>query len=388
MAGRLRAVSQFAGTDNSMRIHRRAGEIIALFFFLHPFLIVLPRFWLAPQLALDDLWLTLSQSEAATGTYAWTLMGVFVLVAMYKDKLKLSYEAWRISHAIALMAVAILATIHAVTVGRHGVYNSWFDAMWILMCTAAVSTVAYTFFVRPFLQKRRPFKIVEVKKEGSRDWGLTIEKDGDFDFDFSGGQFVWLNTTGNPFSIREHPFSIASSPTALPKVSFVIRELGDYTSKLDRLQPGQRVYVDGPYGDFTLHDRKASGIAFVAGGCGIAAAMGVLRHLCDTGTDLPVRLIYGNRNMDEMIFQDEMVEIGSKLPNFKQVVVLADAADHECVYQGVVDKEILAKTFDSEDRADWIYYVCGPELMVESVVKSLGQLGIPNKRILRERLSF
>ena len=28
---------------------------VALIFFLHPFLIVLPRFWIAPQLAVDDL---------------------------------------------------------------------------------------------------------------------------------------------------------------------------------------------------------------------------------------------------------------------------------------------------------------------------------------------
>ena len=163
----------------------------------------------------------------------------------------MSYEAWRISHGLGLIAVAILATWHAVTVGRHGVYNLWFDVMWITLCAVAVSTVAYTYFVRPVLQQRRPFKIVGLQKEGSSDWGLTIEKDGDFDFDFDGGQFVWINTSGNPYNRKEHPFSIASSPASLPKVEFLIRAAGDYTSNLDQLKPGQRVFVDGPHGAFT-----------------------------------------------------------------------------------------------------------------------------------------
>ena len=388
LSGRLQSVTQYAGIDNGMRIHRKAGQLVALFFFLHPFLIILPRLTIAPQLFVDDLWRMLTSAEAQTGLYAWSLMSVWVLLAVFRDKLPMSYETWRVSHGLGLIAVAILATWHAVTVGRHGVYNTWFDVMWIVLCAVAVSTVAYTYFVRPVLQKRRPFRIVGLRKEGLSDWGLTIEKDGDFDFDFDGGQFVWINTSGNPFNRKEHPFSIASSPASLPKVEFLIRAAGDYTSNLDQLKPGQRVFVDGPHGAFTLTGRKAAGIGLIAGGCGIAAALGILRQTRDLGDSRPVRLVYGNRVAEQFVFQDEIEAMGKQLADFKQVLVLEEPEQGSTAYCGRLDSRILEKTFDSEDRAQWIYYVCGSQGMVEAVVKNLRQMGIPDKQILYEQLAF
>jgi predicted ferric reductase len=388
LAGRLNVVTQVAGIDNGMRIHRRAGELIALYFFLHPFLIVLPRVWIAPQLVLNDFWLTVTGPDAVTGVYAWALMGVWVLMAVYKDKLPLTYEAWRFSHGIGLIGIAILATHHAVTVGRHGRYEPWFDVMWIVFCAVAVGTVAFTYFVRPFLQLRRPFKVVDVKREGASDWGLTIEKDGDFDFDFDGGQFVWINTSGNPFNREEHPFTIASSSKDLPRVSFIIRALGDYTSNLDRLEPGQRVYVDGPHGIFTLMDRKAAGIALIAGGCGIAAALGILRQLRDVGDARPIRLVYGNRAMEQMVFQEEIAELDVSLRDFEQVLVVEEPVAGSSTYHGVIDRTLLERTFGSEDRDEWIFYVCGSRNMVDAVVPMLRKLGIPAKQIIYEQLAF
>jgi predicted ferric reductase len=388
LAGRLNVVTQVAGIDNGMRVHRKAGELIALYFFLHPFLIVLPRAFIAPQLVLDDLWLTLTSPESATGVYAWALMSVWVLTAVYKDKLSLSYEAWRMSHGLGIIAIAILAAHHAVTVGRHGRYEPWFDVMWIVLCAIAVSTVGFTYFVRPYLQLRKPFKLVEVRKESESDWGLTIEKDGEFDFDFDGGQFVWLNTSGNPFNREEHPFTIASSPESLPQVSFIIRALGDYTSRLDCLVPGQRVYVDGPHGVFTLTDRKAAGIALIAGGCGIAAALGILRQLRDLDDARPIRLVYGNRVMGQMVFQEEIAGIGASLPDFEQVLVLEDPPDGSSAYRGVIDRSIIERTFEADNRDEWIFYVCGSHGMVDSVVRTLRQLGVPSKQILYEQLAF
>ncbi|MGI9258327.1 MAG: ferredoxin reductase family protein, partial [Gammaproteobacteria bacterium] len=324
LAGRIDAVTRVAGIDNSMRIHRKAGEIIALYFFFHPFLIVLPRFFIAPQLAIDDLWLTFTSPESATGVFAWALMSVWVLTAIFKEKLDLSYEAWRLSHGLGLIAIAILATHHAVTVGRHAQYEPWFDVMWIVLCAIAVSTVAFTYFVRPFLLTSKPFKVVEVNREGASDWGLVIEKDGDFEFDYNGGQFVWINTSGNAFNREEHPFTIASSQSSLPRMGFVIRALGDYTSELYKLQPGKRVFVDGPHGVFTLTDQKSEGIALIAGGCGIAAALGILRELRDRDDERPIRLVYGNRVMAQMVCQDEIEAMKLSLPDFEQVLVLED----------------------------------------------------------------
>lgn len=388
LSGRITAVTRFTGVDNGMQLHRKAGEIVALFFLLHPFLIVAPRFIVSPQRAWGDLWSSFTTGEASTGVFAWAIMTIWVLMSMYRDKLKISYEAWRISHGVGLVAVAILGTDHAISVGRHGRYAPWFDVMWIVLCTIAVGIVGFTYIVRPVLQKKRPFKIVEAKKAGSNDWELTIEKDGSFPFEFDAGQFLWINTSGNPFNRAEHPFSIASSPTALPRISFIIRELGDFTSQLGRLKPGQRVYVDGPHGVFTLNGRQAAGIALVAGGAGIGPILGILRQLNDLGEKRPIRLIYGNRRYDQMVAQDEICSIEKVLLDFSQTLVLEQPESGIAARTGYISRELLEDEFSEEQRETWLFYVCGPPVMVTAVSDHLRVIGVPERRILFEQLAF
>ena len=389
LAGRINAVTKITGLDNGMKLHRKAGEYIALFFFLHPFLIIAPRIIHAPQKTLGDLWSTFIAGEASTGVFAWAVMTVWVLMAMFKSKLKMSYEAWRISHGLGLVAVIILGTHHAISVGRHGRYNELFDIMWIVLCALAVGVVAYTYFIRPVIQKKRPFKLVSATRLSTSDWALTIEKDADFPFEFDAGQFLWINTSGNAFDRSEHPYSIASSPTSLPQVSFVVRELGDFSSNLDKLKPGQRVYVDGPHGVFTLNGRQASGIALIAGGAGIGPNLGILRQLVDLKESRPVRMIYGNRRYDQMCLQEEIKAYEKTLPDFKQHLVLeATEKDVEAEHIGFIDKDFLASQFDQDQRNNWVFYVCGPPIMVDAVTEHLRALGVPEKQILFEQLSF
>ena len=63
LAGRIKAVTKITGLDNGMQLHRKAGEYIALFFFLHPFLILAPRFVHVPQKTIDDVWSTLLRGK-------------------------------------------------------------------------------------------------------------------------------------------------------------------------------------------------------------------------------------------------------------------------------------------------------------------------------------
>lgn len=388
LAGRINAVTSVTGLDNGMQLHRKAGEYIALYFFLHPFLIVAPRFFSSPVRAKGDLWDSLIAGESSTGVYAWAIMGIWVLMSIYRKKLKISYEAWRISHGLGLVAVAVLGTHHAISVGRHGRYDVWFDAMWVILCAIAVGIVSFIYFVRPAMQKKQPFKLVHTKKIADNDWELTIEKDGDFPFNFDAGQFLWLNTSGKAYNRSEHPFSIASSPAALPRISFIIRELGDWTGNLDKLTPGQRVYVDGPHGVFTLNGRQATGVALLAGGAGIGPNLGLLRQLRDLGDSRPVRLVYGNRRMNQMCCQEEIAQIEKEMDNFKQHLSLEQAEPGVDAHIGYLDKDYLASLFDEDKLQNWIFYVCGPPVMVDAVTDHLRALNVPEKQIQFEQLAF
>ncbi|MDH4002488.1 MAG: ferredoxin reductase family protein [Xanthomonadales bacterium] len=384
---RVDVVANLSGVDNTMRVHNRFGEYLGYLVLLHPFLIVLPRFIVAPSFAPGDVWDLFTQSETSTGMYAWSLMLVWVLMAVFKDKTGLSYEAWRYTHGIGFIAVIILATHHAVTVGRHGRYNAWFDGLWIVLCALAVGTVLYIWFLRPKRVAQQPFRVVDCHKGSSDDWYLTLEKDGDFPFDFDAGQFAWINTSDSVYARNDHPFSIATSSDSLPKLSFVIRELGDYTKQLGKLKSGQLVWLDGPHGVFTLNARNATGVVLIAGGAGIGPIMGILRELDAVGDRRPVKLVYGNRNIEQMLFLDEFEAMRERL-NLNVHLVLDHPPEIFDGHRGFIDREVLSTVMDQPEHVNWDYYICGPPPMVKAVENHLKALSVPKDRILYEQLGF
>ncbi|MEI8649629.1 FAD-binding oxidoreductase [Paraglaciecola sp. Hal342] len=242
------------------------------------------------------------------------------------------------------------------------------------------------------LSIKRPFTVVDCHKGSADDWYLTIKKDADFQFEFDAGQFVWINTSGSAFKRNEHPFSIASSPRSLPELSFVIRNLGDYTNQLGKLKTGQRVWVDGPHGVFTLNARNAQGIVLLAGGAGIGPIIGILRDLKERADSRPVRLIYGNRNMTQMMFLDELADMAKSI-NLVTTLVLNDAPDNFPPagfkgHEGFMSKSVIEEAGEGFNTQNWDYYICGPQPMVKAVEASLQHLDIPQSRILYEQLGF
>ena len=247
-------------------------------------------------------------------------MIVWVLLAIYKDKI--NYEAWRLTHVLGFVIVCVLATLHVTSVGRHGQFAAQFNVLWWGLCTAAVGLVVYNQIVKRTVLKKKPFTLTGVSRLSSRDWQVKLNADAADDFSFEAGQFIWINTSGAAYSMNEHPFSIASCKRDLPEISMIIRELGDYTSHLDALTIGQAVYVDGPYGSMSLRDsEKAKGITLIAGGAGIGPMLSLLRELAANHDPRPIRLLYGNKDYEQMVLQEEIRSLEQTMPDFVQQLV-------------------------------------------------------------------
>jgi predicted ferric reductase len=101
-------------------------------------------------------------------------------------------------------------------------------------------------------------------------WEVTVKPDGHRGLDYQAGQFAWLNVGHGAFSMKENPFSICSAPAAGPELSFMIKELGDFTRTVGRIETGAVAYVDGPYGILSVDGRAEPGVALIAGGVGLA----------------------------------------------------------------------------------------------------------------------
>lgn len=107
---------------NLIYLHNIVGYICVGVLFLHPFLLVLPRFFekgINPGEALVTLLSTFSSQGVVLGIIAWLLMLVIGITSVFRRKLPLRYKDWRAFHGLLSVLFIIVGTWHAIDLGRH-----------------------------------------------------------------------------------------------------------------------------------------------------------------------------------------------------------------------------------------------------------------------------
>lgn len=105
-----------------IKIHKFMGYILLCVLLVHPFLIVVPRYFEAgidSSEAFITIITTFSSFGIVLGISAWLLMVCLGVTSFMRKKLPLSYKKWRILHGILSGFFIILASWHAIDLGRH-----------------------------------------------------------------------------------------------------------------------------------------------------------------------------------------------------------------------------------------------------------------------------
>jgi predicted ferric reductase len=389
LGARLKRVRLFSQIDWNIKQHKKIGQWIGLFFFLHPMLIMLPKVLLSGTDFTHAVFSSLTEPRLLTGVIAWVAMVVWVLMSIFKHKIAMRYEHWRLVHIMGFIAILVLATAHITEIGSHGQFQSNINVMWWALCASSIVFTIYGYFIKPFLLSEKPFSLVSRDKISDSDWLVTVKAPEDSEFNFDAGQFVWLGSKKSALDHDYHPFSMVSTPAELPNVSFLVRELGDYTSSLAQLKIGQPIFIDGPYGGMTLgSSESASSIVLIASGVGLGPIMSLLRQLHRTNETRPVRLVYGNQRLEQMVFIDEIKKMEKSMTNFKAQLVCYDPTEVEGIYSGYMNSSCLKETYQALSTSTTCTYLCGSPLMVEGVQKSLEELEVPPRNVHFEQLSF
>src|SRR5690606_31148257 len=148
---------------------------------------------------------------------------------------------------------------------------------------AAVLLLVQTRIVKPLMVLRRRWRVEGVRRDMERLWTVTLVPDGHAGTPFEAGQCFWVTIEASPFSLQQHPFTVASSAADSSRLEFTIKELGDYTSRIGEIPAGARAWLEGPYGAFHFpHASEAPAVMF-AGGIGITPFLSMLRTLRDEG---------------------------------------------------------------------------------------------------------
>jgi predicted ferric reductase len=380
LTARFRFVTRPWGEDVIYHFHRQISLIAVGLVFAHPLII----FAAQPELLArpDDGSVPLGAVAAFASIGALALL---VVTALWRVKLKIGYELWHASH-IVLALVAVGGGIMHMIGWSFYLDDPRKRALWIGLVVFWIALLLYVRVFKPLFMLRRPYRIAAVKAERGDTTTLVMTPDGHDGFRFTPGQFGWLTLWRGPFRITGHPFSFSSSAEAQGgRVEMTIRKLGDFTSLVHTVPVGQRVYLDGPYGAFTLGN-PADMHVLIAGGIGITPMMSMLRTLVDRADKRPAILFYGSKEWEAVTFREELESLRTRL-DLRLVHVLADPPPGWAGERGRIDAALLARHLP-KPYADHEYFICGPNPMMDAVEIALGQLGVPMSKYHSERYSF
>ena len=369
LTARFRRATAPYGIDLIYYFHRYAAVIALVVIVAHPVLLIVDN----PQSAamLDPSFAPL---HMVAGSASVVVLVLLAAVSLLRKQLHIPYEAWRLTHLLLALAAIALALSHVYGVSYYSALPRM-KVLWVAVGVGVGGIVTYVRVIRPWRIRRRPYRVVSVTPERGDAWTLRLEPERGERLDFQPGQFAWLSLGSSPFAMRDHPFSIASSPALPGAIEITIKELGDFTRTVAKTRAGETAYVDGPYGAFTIDRYDPPGFVFVAGGIGIAPIMSMMRALADRGDPRPVLLFYAYRRRERMTFYEEIESMKQRL-RLRVVHVLEEPPEGWAEESGRVTTELLDRHLPA-DRDRLEHFICGPTAMIRSVEHSLRRLGVP-----------
>ena len=126
-------------------------------------------------------------------------------------------------------------------------------------------------------------------------------------------------------------------------------------------------------------------MVYIGGGAGMAPLRSHIFHLFHSmKTDRKISYWYGARSKREIFYEDEFRKIEQDFPNFKFHIALSEPLpeDNWNGYKGFIHQIVLDNYLEKHPEPEELeYYLCGPPIMNESVLKMLDNLGVPEENI-------
>ncbi len=173
---------------------------------------------------------------------------------------------------------------------------------------------------------------------------------------------------------------IASPPPRAPEGT----PPGKVSSYIFNLKPGDKCTISGPYGEFFIKDTQAE-MVYIGGGAGMAPLRSHIFELFkERKTDRKVSYWYGGRSTRELFYVDEFREIEKQFPNFQFNIALSDPlpSDNWTGYTGFIHQVLHDEYLKNHPAPEDIeYYICGPPMMLQAVLKMLDGLGVEPENI-------
>lgn len=134
---------------------------------------------------------------------------------------------------------------------------------------------------------------------------------------------------------------------------------------------GDTVEISAPAGDFYLDTESTSPVTLISGGVGITPMMSMYETIVKNTPERPVTFLHSARTRGHHAFDKDVQTLNATSTASQYAVLYSEEGD------GFITREFLASNvLDGSD-----IYVCGPTPFMQSVIKDLYALGIPEDKV-------
>ncbi|MFJ1809414.1 MULTISPECIES: ferric reductase-like transmembrane domain-containing protein [unclassified Streptomyces] len=286
---------------------------------------------------------------------------------------RLAYETWHFIHLYTYVAV-VLAFTHQVAVGTTFTASSAATAYWYAVWGVALGSVFLGRLVLPLWRNwRHQLRVEAVVPEADNVVSVYITgRDLDRLPARAGQFFLWRFLTKDRWW-QANPFSLSAAPDGT-RLRLTAKAAGEGSAGLRHLEPGTRVFAEGPYGAFTAMHRTRPEALLIAGGVGVTPIRALLEEI--RGHAVVIYRVAGER---DAVLYDELRELALTKGAELHLVTGPPVPDR------LAPRELAALVPDIAERD---VFLCGPPPMMNAVLGTLRELDVPKPQIHFERFSL
>jgi len=319
-----------------------------------------------PDGAIEQVFL--NQRGLAEGIGEWAFYAAVLLMVLALIR-RFPYRHFFKTHR--LLAVTYLALVwHSVILLKFDYWSGLLGpVMAVLMAAGSVAAVR-VLFRRVAVHRQVVGEVAEVRRHESLNvMEVGIQFKGRWDGHES-GQFAFVTLHEDEGA---HPYTIASAWAGDGRITFIIKALGDYTSTLaERVQVGDVVKVEGPYGRFNFRGQQDHQI-WIGGGIGITPFIARMKALAKARDGKTIDLFHTTAVYDPHAIG--LMERDARAAHVR-LHVLWDERD------GRLDAaRISALVPDWRNAEIWF---CGPAKFGQALKRDFAALGFPAGRFHQE----
>jgi predicted ferric reductase len=368
---RLPILERFFGGMNRVYIaHHNLGGIAFILIMLHPVFLTGKYLTISTQTAAmflvpgKEIFLTL-------GIIAFLLLSFLLVLTFY---LKPAYLNWLRLHSLLSIVFAV-SIIHS-----YFIYSDLLNTLSLKLYVcffvlASLAAAGYQVLMKYNLINKIIYEVVSVNRLSEQVYEVVLQPSGR-GITYLAGQFIFVNFVSKNIPRETHPFSITSCPDE-KTLSIVVKNLGDFTAQIHLLHKGDRAFVEGPFGYFSVEKYPNQCQLWIAGGIGITPFISMAKNLKSDGMD--VYLYYSALDKQGLIGADELRQIAARNNRFHLVPFLYNE-------RGLLTGEVLMR--EVPRLSDREVFICGPAKMMSSLRKQLVALKIDTNAIHTEEFSL